>query len=576
MAALEAISPEERTGLRLLDRHEQSTHLSWPTVRERALEASGRLQAAGLQPGEPVPLVYPTCVGFFDAFFGVLLAGAVPVPLYPPVRLGRLDEYHRRTAAMIRRVGARLVLADRRVRRLLGETAARSRPALGCRTLESLPAGRPAPVERRPDDLAMVQFSSGTTVDPKPVALSHRAILSQVGLLTSHWPAGGEVVHGGVSWLPLYHDMGLIGCIFPALVRPAELTLIPPEVFVAQPATWLRAISRYRATVSPAPNFAYGLCVSRIQDSELDGVDLSCWRAALNGAEAVAPEALRAFARRFARWGFRPEALTPVYGLSEASLAVTFSALDKPFTSRAFERQALADGVATEVDGGMEIVSTGTPLPEFELEVRSPEGENLPQKRVGRVWVRGPSLMTGYLNDPEATARVLRNGWLDTGDMGFLFEGELFLTGRAKDLLVLHGRNYAPAQIEQALDEVRGVRTGCSAATSHLPEGGEREELLVFVERRRGTRASVSEVEAGCREVALSRTGLRIESLRVLEAGTLPRTSSGKIRRQEALRLYLLGGLEPPEKVTVAGMARAIVRSSRAFRQVEKELDEGP
>ncbi len=194
---------------------------------------------AGLIQDDRVALVYPTCAGFFDAFFGVLLAGAVPVPLYPPVRLGRLDEYHERTAAMLRAVDARLVLAERRVRRLLGPAIEAAQPALGCRTLDELPRAQPKSMPVGEGDLALVQFSSGTTVDPKPVALSHRAVVAQTMCLNGFWPDGNGIVHSGASWLPLYHDMGLIGCVFPALERGAVLTLIPPELFVARPAVWL-------------------------------------------------------------------------------------------------------------------------------------------------------------------------------------------------------------------------------------------------------------------------------------------------------------------------------------------------
>ena len=339
---LEQAAASADGGLRILDRKENSSWLPWSEIHERARSAAGRILASGVSPGQQVALVYPTCAGFFDAFFGTLLAGAVPVPLYPPVRLGRLDEYHERTAAMLRAADARLVLAEKRVRRLLGPAVESAQPPLGCRTLDDLAPAEPNSVPVGEGDLALVQFSSGTTVDPKPVALSHRAVVAQTVLLNGFWPDGNGVVHSGASWLPLYHDMGLIGCVFPALERGAVLTLIPPELFVARPAAWLRAISRYRATVSPAPNFAYGLCVDRIRDDDLEGVDLSSWQVALNGAEPVAPEVLRRFQQRFSAWGFRPEALTPVYGLSEASLAVTFSPIDRPFTSRRFDRDALA------------------------------------------------------------------------------------------------------------------------------------------------------------------------------------------------------------------------------------------
>src|SRR6185436_13903708 len=239
-------------------------------------------------------------------------------------------------------------------------------------------------------------------------------------------------------------------------------------------------------SISPAPNFAYGLCLSRVSDAEMEGVDLSRWRTALTGAEAVSPPVARAFCERFARWGFRPEALTPVYGLSEAALAVTFSDLDRPFRSVRVNRERLArEGLALEVEDGREIVSVGRPVPGFRLQVRDEAGRELPPGRVGRVWIQGPSLMEGYLDAPEATARALRDGWLDTGDLGFLRSGELYLTGRAKDVVILRGRNHAPDEIERAVDGVPGVRTGCVVAASWLPEDAEGERLALLAEASR-------------------------------------------------------------------------------------------
>jgi acyl-CoA synthetase (AMP-forming)/AMP-acid ligase II len=537
-----------------------------------------------------VGVVFPTDPGFFDAFFGVLLAGAVPVPLYPPVRLGRLEEYHRRTAALLAAAGARLVLADRRVRRILGETIAGARPELGCVTLDDLPAPaagfRPPAVS--PEALALVQFSSGTTVEPKPVALSHRALMAQTVALDSLWPAILAERPTGVSWLPLYHDMGLIGCILPALHLPSVVTLIPPEAFVARPAIWLRTLSRYRATISPAPNFAYGLALHKVRDEELEGVDLSAWRVALNGAETVAPGVLRAFRERFARWGLAAEALTPVYGLSEAALAVTFSDLGRPFTATRFERDALVrEGTARPAPAeapARELVSVGRPLPGFEVRVLAQgpaegpgravpgEAEPLPPGRVGRLWVRGPSLMDGYLGRPRETAEALVGGWLDTGDLGFLHDGELYLAGRAKDIVILRGRNHAPEEIEHVVAEVPGVRRGCAVAVSHLPEGAEEEALLVLVEsaRRLAGGEARRRLAAACGRAVLGATGLSPQRVEVLEPGTLPRTSSGKLRRGEALALYLAGELHPPAPVTALRLAGALARSRLAYARAAR------
>jgi acyl-CoA synthetase (AMP-forming)/AMP-acid ligase II len=427
------------------------------------------------------------------------------------------------------------------------------------------------------DDLALVQFSSGTTVDPKPVALSHRAVVAQTVRLNGFWPDGNGVVHSGVSWLPLYHDMGLIGCVFPALERGASLTLIPPELFVARPAAWLRTISRYRATVSPAPNFAFGFCADRIRDEELEGVDLSSWRVALNGAEAVAASVLRKFQRRFAAWGFRPEALTPVYGLSEASLAVTFSRTDRTFASRCFDRQALAEkGEAVEDQRGLEIVSVGRPLPDFGLRVVDREHRELPERRVGRVMVSGPSLMDGYLERPTATQRVFRDGWLDTGDLGFIADGELYLTGRAKDVLILRGRNHSPVEVEHAAETVAGLRAGCAAAASFMPEGADTELLIVMVEARNGVSLNrYSKIAGNVSGAVLAATGLEPDRVEVLEPGVLPRTSSGKIRRREALQRWRNDALTPPASVTPFRLVGAAVRSSLAMARAERRRGHG-
>jgi fatty-acyl-CoA synthase len=564
-------------GLRFVDRSEAATWFGWGEVRERALAVCGGLRSLGVRPGDRVALIFPTGIEFFEGFFGALLAGAVPVPLYPPVRLGRMGEYLHRTARMLERSGSRLVLADSRVRRILGEAIAEARPDLGCRTIGDLPGSTMEPVAAAPTDLGLVQFSSGTTVDPKPVALSHRAIAAQVDILNGFWRDTDELRHSCVSWLPLYHDMGLIGCVFPALSRDATLTLLGPELFVARPALWLRALSRYRGTISPAPNFAYSLCVTRVSDAEMEGADLSGWRTALNGAESVAPSVLRAFCDRFARWGFRPEALTPVYGLSEAALAVTFSDLDRPFRGRRFDREGLSrDRVAREAPDGREIVSVGRAVPGFRLRIVNEMGRDLPEGRVGRVWARGPSLMDGYLGDPEATARALRDGWLDTGDLGFLREGELYLTGRAKDVVILRGRNYAPDEIERSVEAVPGVRSGCAVAASWLPEDAPGEVLALFVEAsRQATPLEREALPEACREAVLGATGLAVDRVVILAPGTLPRTSSGKLRRAETLRLYLAEELTAPDPVTPLRLAGAMARSSLAYAKMRFERREG-
>lgn len=557
-------------GLVFVDASEHETSLPWSQVYRRAKRAAAGLARLGVKPGDRVALLLPTSPAFMDAYFGALLAGAVPVPLYPPVRLGRLEEYHRSTARMLQLTGAVVVLTDTRVRLLLGPSVEQARPPLGCHTVDAVMHGdEDLEVEVTPDALGLIQFSSGSTVDPKPVALTHGALVAQVAALEVAMPLSPGTMPVGVSWLPLYHDMGLIGCVLAALYYPGSLVLIPPEVFLAKPALWLRALSRHRGFVSPAPNFAYGLCLKRVKDADLQGVDLSAWVHALNGAEPVSADTLRRFAERFGRWGFRARALRPVYGLSEASLAVTFPPEGRGPRELGVDPQALArEGQAR--DGTRMLVSVGAPVAGFEVQVRGADGEVLPERRVGHVFAKGPSLMRGYFGDAEATARVMGGeGWLDTGDLGFSADGELYLTGRAKDLVIIRGANHSPQAFEEPLLQVEGVRTGCAVAVGFTPEGSEDEALLILAEW--AERADTASVEADIRAAVVEATGVQPHTVRLLEPGTLPRTSSGKLRRSEALRRYLTGALTAPKKVGAVGLAVEMAKSALAMVRAEHD-----
>jgi fatty-acyl-CoA synthase len=593
-----------RCGLAFVDVREHEQKFSYGELWDRAGRMATALAELGIQPGDRVALCLPTSVDFMDAFFGALAAGAVPVPLYPPVRLGRLDEYHSRTARMLEVSGARVLLTDSRVIKLLGVAALRAKVPLGCREVSSLLSrGKGATLrERSASDLALIQFSSGSTVEPKPVALSNGNLLANVAAIDRFLPEGGPFPQRGASWLPLYHDMGLIGCLLLGVGHPGDLTLIPPELFLARPALWLRAISRDKATVSPAPNFAFGLCVKRVRDEDLAGCDLSSWSLALDGAEPIAAEPTRAFIGRFAKWGFNPRALTPVYGLSEASLAVTFTARGAGLRSARLDGDLLAK--AGEVlawpgrGASREIVSVGAPLAGVEVRIDAPLEESpdaapepvdmLQENRVGRVRVRGPSVMQGYFGPDGtapynrlATARVLRDGWLDTGDLGFVRDGELFICGRAKELVILRGKNHAPQEFEEALDGLDGVRAGCAIAVGYVPENGEGEELGMLVERDAAIPERPPHSDAELAELitarVVERTQVRPHRIELLAPGTLPRTSSGKLRRAEALRQMLAGELRAPTKVTMAGVVGEVAKSfaARAILRAKNALEPG-
>jgi fatty-acyl-CoA synthase len=548
-----AAAAQTQVSLFFVNRKEQEQEVPMARVRERALSIAADLTARGVRMGDRVALVLPTCPEFVECLFGVLCAGAIPVPLYPPVRLGRLEEYHSKTAAMLRAVDAALVVTDESIRRFLGAPVQLAAPRLGCVTASSLGVTNSLEIEVASDNVALIQFSSGTTHDPKPVALTHANLLSNLAAIERYILEDGTPNPVGVTWLPLYHDMGLIGNLLSAFYFPGKLVLLPPELFVTVPGAWLRAISRHRGTITAAPNFAFGLCLKRIRDDELDGVDLSSWRISLNGAEAVSPVVQRRFNERFARWGLRASALTPCYGMAEASLGVTFKPAGTSFRTLGVDAEKLArDGVVAP--GTKELVSVGRPLAGVEVEIRDAAGMSLPPGRVGHVFVRGPSVMAGYFARTDLTDQAIHDGWLDSGDLGFTEDGELFVCGRHKDIIVVRGANHAPEEFEAALESLPGVRTGCAVAVGFVPAGGDDEALAMLVESTTDAPSTLAD------DVALrvqERTRIRPAHVELLAPGTLPRTSSGKLRRREARTQWLAGTLSPPKKVSAANLLAA-------------------
>jgi fatty-acyl-CoA synthase len=572
-------------GVTFVDLREREETLSWAEVRRRALHVAAALANLGVLPGERVALVLPTGPSFLDAFFGATLAGAVPVPLAPPPRLGRVHEYQAATARMIGAAGARLVLTDARAKPVVDGAVAAAPPDLGCHLAALLVDHADThEVRAHADAIAVIQFSSGSTVDPKPVALTHRNVLAQLAAIdqVTAPQAPGDLPQTGVSWLPMHHDMGLIGCLLGALYQAIPLVLMAPEVFLVRPALWLRAIARHRATASAAPSFAYAACAKRVDDADLEGMDLSSWRFALNGAEPVSVGVLDQFAERFARFGFDARALTPVYGMAEASLAVTFSPPGRAARSVGVDPVTLAKaGLA--VDGPRRIASVGVAMPGVEVTVRDEAGRDVGERRVGRIWVRGPSVMAGYFADPAATARVLIDGCLDTGDLGFVAEGELYICGRAKDVVIIRGANHAPQEFEECLDAVPGVRPGCAVALGFVPldadaRSADGEALLILAERA-GTSPGESPASISLpneiRAAILERTGVRAHTVCVLAQGTLPRTTSGKLRRAEALRRFLAGELAAPRNVSKLRVGQGVARSGLPLAESTGILDVG-
>lgn len=564
-----------RTGARFIPAGGEHRFYPYAEILRRAKTAAAMLQREGLEKGDRVAVVLPTSVEFFDAFLGVQLAGGIPVALYPPFRLGKLDEYFVRVRRMLGKVGARFLVTESRVKRLLGPAVVgveSLRRVIEAGDLQKAAAGDWRQPAVDPTQPAFLQFSSGSTVEPKAVMVSHINLLANLemmkGCLT--YRDESEPVDGAVCWLPLYHDMGLVGCLYQGLYYPATVTYLGPEQFLAKPASWLQALSRYRAVISPAPNFAYGLCASKIRDQDMEGVDLSRWRAALNGAEPIDIQDVDRFCERFARWGFRREAMTPVYGLAEAGLGVTFSNLDHSPEIAEFDRHALSAEGRAVPGSGRKLVSVGRALAGLQVVIRDDEDRPLPSGLAGRILVKGPSITTGYYEDPELTARILRDGWLDTGDIGFFHEENLYIAGRAKDIIILRGRNYAPQEFEELLAGIEGVRRGAAVAVGSVVEGSG-EQLFILAEKDSRSDRPDEQIIEDIKSHILSGLSVMPHQVEMLRPGTLPRTSSGKLRRSEALRQFLAGELAAPADVTALRMLKEVGKSQLAWARFRAE-----
>ena len=510
--------------------------------------ASG-LTARGLEPGETVSLMLPTGEDFFFAFFGILLAGGVPVPIYPPFKASRLEEYAQRQSRILQNAGARFLITFRqaeKLARLLKPGIPTLRGVLTVSELvESMQGGQDLPpaAASHSDQAALIQYTSGSTGDPKGVVLTHSNLLANIQAIGR----GLDLQAGdfGVSWLPLYHDMGLIGSWLTALCFGVPTAILSPLAFLSRPERWLWAIHEHRGTVSAAPNFAYELCARKIDERALEGLDLSCWRVALNGAEPISPDTLDRFARRFAPYGFRAEAFLPVYGLAESSVALTFPPLNrKPRVDRikreGFESRGEALPCPEPDASSLRFVSEGKALPGHEVRVVDDTACESGERVQGHIQFRGPSTMQGYFKNPAATAAVLREGgWVDTGDLGYLADGELFVTARIKDVIIMGGRNLYPQEVEEIVGDVQGVRRGCVAAFGVSDQRLGTEKLVVIAETRETDGSLRDEIEARIISHVDAHLGLPPDVVRLVAPQMVPKTSSGKIRRDACKQMYL-------------------------------------
>ncbi len=537
---------------------------SYTALERASARYGGALQALGLQKGDRVALICPTNEDFVLCFFGAIRAGIVPVPIYPPLGLGQLQGYLDNTRHIVAKSGARALVTTSQIKRLLGTVQA-SAPSLEQvvaveairESLEPLKG-----VKIDPSDVAFLQFTSGSTSRPKGVTLTHANLMANVRCIMAD---GLRMTKDdvGISWLPLYHDMGLIGFVIAPVAFRTPIAFLPPLLFLKRPISWFQAITRHKGTIAYAPNFAFALCVKRIRERELEGIDLRSWRVAGCGAEPIRPETLEAFAESFAKVGFDKNALLPSYGMAESSLAISFTELGEGIKTLAVDGEVLwaentAKKVAEDDPKAVRLVSCGPKFPLHDIAVFAPDDATsetpLPEGRVGELRIKGPSVMPGYWEDAERTRATFAGGWLKTGDLGFLDQGRVYICGRSKEVIIINGRNYYPQDIEWEASRVAGVRKGnVIAFGARDPSGVEkdRERVVVAFECQdvpKGTEArelatTKKDLAQSVRRAVQEGMGLVLDDVVPLAPGVLPKTSSGKLQRAKTRDLYETGEL---------------------------------
>jgi 1-acyl-sn-glycerol-3-phosphate acyltransferase len=521
--------------------------LTYRQLAAAAQEVARGLIVRDIAPGDRVALMLPTGVEFFAAFFGILYAAAIPVPIYPPMRLSQLEDHLRRQAGILRNAGACMLITMPEGRRLAGLLRAQVASLNSVESVASLRAHAPAAdlrAVRDPTAIALIQYTSGSTGDPKGVVLSHANLLANIRAMGQVMEASSSDIF--VSWLPLYHDMGLIGAWLGCLHFAAPLYVMSPLSFLVRPQSWLLAIHRFRATFSAAPNFGFELCLNKIEDADIEGLDLSSLRMVANGAEPVSVQTLRRFTERFGRHGFPAQAMAPVYGLAENAVGLAFPPLGRVPVIDRVNREALSRrGFAEPATPGdarpLEIVACGRPLPGNEIRIVDEAGHEVGERREGRLEFRGPSATQGYFRNEAKTRELVHNGWLDSGDRAYVAGGDVYITGRVKDIIIRAGRHLYPQEIEEAIADIPGIRKGGVAVFGVVDRATATERVVVLAETRETDAAARAALQARAHEITTDIAGAPPDEIVLAPPRTVPKTSSGKIRRSAAKELYESG-----------------------------------
>lgn len=540
-------SHPERTHIVLTQESGAPEEITYAALHGGASRIAAGLLERNLPPRSAVAIMLPTGRDYFYSFFGILLAGGIPVPIYPPARASQIEDHMRRHAGILSNAQARVLITMPEAKALALLLRSQVATLSDVVTPVELTTGAAQAINPTPktDDIAFLQYTSGSTGSPKGVVLTHANVLANLRAMGQALQVSSSDVF--VSWLPLYHDMGLIGAWLGSLYYAFRVVAMSPLTFLARPYSWLWAIHRYRGTLSAAPNFAYQLCARRIEERDLEGLDLSSWRLAFNGAEPVSPETLDEFAARFTRYGLRREALTPVYGLAECTVGLAFPPLGRgpkiDCVDRAtFTNTGHAEPVHDEQRDVLRFVACGHPIPGHQIRIVDNAGRETGERQEGRLQFTGPSATGGYYRNPEETQRLFDGAWLDSGDYAYIAEGDVYLTGRAKDLIIRAGRNIYPYELEEAVGNIPGIRKGCVAVVGSLDTRTNVEQMVVLAETREKDVEVRTKLKQRINDVAFDLIGMAPDDIVLAPPHTVLKTSSGKIRRAACREVYERGG----------------------------------
>jgi len=576
MALAKTVNPKPDAGMRFVNEDGSETKFTFVELEAEVMRRGRWMLSLGLKKGDHAGFIVPGPMEFVMSFLAATAVGIIPVPLYPPMGFGKLDAYIRDTARTLEIARVGVLFTQKRVQPILWsllDKAASLKDIIALEKCEGFKAeGAPEPEEVTPDDVCFLQFTSGSTAAPKGVVVTHRSLGANGWAIMEHGLEANIETDLALSWLPLYHDMGLIGFVISPLTSGLQTCFLPTLSFIKRPSLWMEKMSQHKATITFAPNFAYGLAVKRTPTEKVRNMDLSHVRLLGAGAEPNNPATLQAFLDHFAPAGLRAEAMMPAYGMAEATLAMAFSNLDEPFHAETIDGDIYAaEGRAVPLPAEqregrncIEFVSCGRAFPRHTLRIVDEAGVTQSDRKVGEIVFTGPSVAAGYFENPEATAASFRADGLRTGDLGYIVEGELFITGRKKDLIILNGRNYDPQSIEWAVADIEGIRMGNVIAFSRPADNTE--ELVVVAETKGGgdLEALVTEVRNRIRE----NFQMNPADIVLLPPGALPKTTSGKLQRQKARAQYLEGSLGVEgvrtmgERGTKLTLARHVARSA--------------